>query len=218
MKIVKDIKFQSKWYLGAALICVVVLGSILGRQQKAIPNQEIVLQFVDEDISLLEANRTISIVEQELYGIGITEIRVSEQQDGRLVISYFSDSNIESIKKLLATHKELAQGLVNLPEGNNPLKHPSNETPIGYNLDVFEIQDGQKSFSSLGGKWAVESKLSQQRFLNPNLYISVEELVVDNSEKILKVNLNFNKYIAITKDYRSHKIPEVRAGPIFIWG
>ena len=41
-----------------------------------------------------------------------------------------------------------------------------------------------------------------------------EEIYLIDSEQILKVNFSFQRYIAIAKDYRSHKIPEVRAGPL----
>ena len=214
LKNIKDIVLQPKWYISAALICIAVLGSILGQQQTTAPNQEIVLQFADEDISLDDAQHTIAIVEQELQRIGIAAINVSEQEDGRLVISYYSDTNVESIKKLLSTQKELSLGFVSSDKNEKPQKFPSKDQAIGYNLDVFEIQDGQISYSSLGGKCAVELKSAPQRFLNPNLYIPSEESLFVISEQILKVDLNFQRYIAIAKDYRSHKIPEVRAGPL----
>ncbi len=215
MKNLKDIKIQPKWYLGAALIFIVVLGSILGRQQSAVPNQEIVLQFASEDFSLVEAQYTIAIVEQELQRIGVDYIQVSEQEDGRLVLSYYSDTNVESIKKLLSTQKELALGFVSSDKNDKPLQFPSTDKSIGYNLDVYEIQDGQTSYSSLGGKCAVELKSGQQRFLNPNFYIPTEAIYLFENEQILKVDFSFQRYIAIAKNYRSHKIPEVRAGPFF---
>lgn len=214
LRIVRDIKIQPRWYLSAALIFIAVLGSILGQQQTTVPNQEIVLQFTNEDISLNDAHQTISIVEQALHRIGVAYIQVSEQEDGRLVISYYSDTNVESIKELLSTHKELALGFVSSDKSEKPLQFPSQDKIIGYNLDVFEIQDGQNSFLHLGGKCAVELKSGPQRFVNPNFYIPAEELILVDSEGILKVNLSFQRHIAITKDSRSHKIPEVRAGPL----
>ena len=214
MKNIRDIIIQPKWYLSAALIFIAVLGSILGQHKTTVPNQEIVLQFTNEDISLNDAQHTIAIVEQELQRIGVVYIQVSEQEDGRLVISYYSDTNVESIKKLLSKQKELALGFVSTNKNEKPLQFPSKDNIISYNLDIFEIQNGQTSFSHLDGKCAVELKSGQQRFLNPNFYIPTEDVYLLDCEQVLKVNFSFQRYVAIAKDYRSHKIPEVRAGPL----
>lgn len=214
MRNLRDILIHPKWYFSVALIFIAVLGCILGQQQTTIPNQEIVLQFTNEDISLNDAQVTIDILEQELQRIGVAYIHVSEKEDGRLVISYFSKTDVQSIKKLLSSQKELALGFVSSEKNQKPLQFPSKDTIIGYNLDVYEIQDGQNSYLSLGGKCAVELKSGQQRFVNPNFYMPTEEIYLIDSEQILKVNFSFQRYIAIAKDYRSHKIPEVRAGPL----
>ena len=214
MRNLRDILIHPKWYFSVALIFIAVLGCILGQQQTTIPNQEIVLQFTNEDISLNDAQVTIDILEQELQRIGVAYIHVSEKEDGRLVISYFSKTDVQSIKKLLSSQKELALGFVSSEKNQKPLQFPSKDTIIGYNLDVYEIQDGQNSYLSLGGKCAVELKSGQQRFVNPNFYMPTEGIYLIDSEQILKVNFSFQRYIAIAKDYRSHKIPEVRAGPL----
>ena len=214
MRNIKDIIIQPKWYVTVALIFIAVLGSVLGQQQTTIPNQEIVLQFSNEDISVTDSQHTIAIVEQELQRIGVAYIHVSEQEDGRLVISYYSKIDVESIKKMLSTQKELALGFVSSDKNKKPLHFPSKDTSIRYNLDVYEIQDGQNSFSNLGGKCAVELKSGQQRFLNPNFYIPTEAQYLVVSAQLLKANFSFQRYVAIAKDYRSHKIPEVRAGPL----
>ncbi len=215
MKNIKDILLQPKWHFSIALLFIAVLGSILGQQQTTVPNQEIVLQFANEDISLNDAQHTIAIVEQELQRIGVVYIQVSEQEDGRLVISYYSDTTVESIKKLLSAQKELALGIVSSNKNQIPLQLPSKDNIIGYNLDVYEIQDGQNSFSHLDGKSAVEFKSGLRRFVNPNFYIPTEAVYLIDREQVLKVDFSFQRYIVIAKDYRSHKIPEVRAGPIF---
>ena len=214
LKNIKNILIQPKWYLGAALLFIAVLGSVLGRQQATVPNQEIVLQFINEDISSNDTRQTIAIVKQELEHIGVEYIQVSDQEDGRLVISYYSKSTVESIKKLLSTQKELALGIVSSDKNELPFRFPSQDTSQGYNLDIYEIQDGQTSYSSLGGKSAVELKSGQQRFLNPNFYIHSETPFIVIREQVLSLDFDFQRDIVITKDYRSHKIPEVRAGPL----
>lgn len=213
LKHFKHIKSQPKWLIRAALIFSVVLGGVLGQQQSILPNQEIVLQFVNEDISLNDADHTIAIVEQELQRIGVSHIQISEQEDGRLVISYYSDTTVAGIKKILSEQKELALGFVSTDKKENPLQFPSKAETLGYHLNVYEIQDGQNLFSDLSGKCATELKSGSQRFLNPTFYIHPDGPLYANREQLLKVDVSFQSDLVITKDYRSHKIPEVRAGP-----
>lgn len=214
MKRITHIHIHPKWCFSAALIFIAVLGGILGQQQATVPNQEIVLQFSDADISTRDAQQTIAIVEQQLERIGVAYIHVSEQEDGKMVISYYSDTNVESIKALLSKQKELALGLVSNKTSDQPLQLPSQNESFAYNLDIYEIQDGQNSVSNLGGKCAVELKSGQYRFVNPNFHIPSENSYNDDNGPILKIKVAIQCYIAIKNDDNLHKIPEVRAGPI----
>lgn len=214
MKHLKDIKFQPKWFISAALIFIAILGGVLGQQKSTVPNQEIVVQFANENISLDDAIHTVAIVEHELQRIGASHIQISEQEDGRLVISYYSETNVEGIKKMLSEQKELALGFVSSDKNEKPLQFPSKKGSIAYNLDVYEIQQGQNSVSDLGGKHALELKTKHHRFVNYNFYIPSSDAYPAINEHTLKVNFSYQRYTAITKEYRSRKIPEVRAGPL----
>ncbi|MBO3099780.1 hypothetical protein [Gelidibacter pelagius] len=214
MKSIKDIKLQPKWFISAALIFIAVLGGVLGQQKSIVPNQEIVVQFANENISLNDAKHTITIVEKELHRIGVSHIQISGQEDGRLVISYYSDTNVEGIKKMLSEQNELALGLFSSEKKENPLKFPTKKESIAYNLDVYEIQQGQPSNSDLGGKCALELKTKHHRFVNYNFYIPSYVGYPEVNNHTLKANFSFQRYAAITKEYCSHKIPEVRAGPL----
>lgn len=213
MKRIHTIDIQPKWYLSAALIFIAVLGGIFGQQQTTLPNQEIVLQFTDADISSSEAQQTLAIVEQQLERIGVGYIQVSEQEDGKMVISYYSNANVESIKVLLSKQKELALGFIANKKTKLPLQLPSHNEGISYNLDVYEIQDGHNAVSDLNGRSALELKSGQYRFVNPNFYIPTEITFVETNAPVLKLKVAVQQYIAITKDHDLHKIPEVRAGP-----
>lgn len=196
------------------MIFLAVLGSIVGQQHATVPNQEIVLQFSNADISSIDVQQTIAIVEEQLQRIGVANIHVSDHEDGKMVISYYSNANVARIKEILSKQKDLALGLVSNKKSEQPLKLPSNNQSIAYNLDVYEIQDGHHAVSTLGGKSAVELKSGQYRFLNPHFYISSEDFYSDPSAPTLQIKVAFQRYIAITKDNGLHKIPEVRAGPI----
>lgn len=191
-----------------------MLGAVLGQQKTTLPNQEIVLQFADAEVSLDEVHHTIFILEQQLRNIGIVDIQVSEQEDGELIISYYSDTNVESIKKLLSTQKEFAIGVVASDENKLPLPSLSKEDAFSYNWDVYEISNGQCSYYDLGGGYAVEFKSGRDRFLNPNFHVPVEGFYFPVNEEFLNYNVTSIIYIEVTKEYRSHEIPEVRAGPL----
>ncbi|MBJ7881263.1 hypothetical protein [Gelidibacter salicanalis] len=214
MKPIQNIQIHSKWYLSAAVIFLAVLGSIVGQQHATVANQEIVLQFSNADISSIDVQQTIAIVEEQLQRIGVANIHVSDQEDGKMVISYYSSANVAHIKEILSKQKDLALGLVSDEKSKQPLKLPSNNQSIAYNLDVYEIQDGQHAVSNLGGKSAVELKSGQYRFLNPNFYIPSEDSYSDENAPILRIKAAIQCYIAIKKDNNLHKIPEVRAGPM----
>lgn len=214
MKSIKDIKLQPKWFLSIALIFIAVLGGVLGQQKIKIPNQEIVVQFANENISLDDAKQTIAIVEKELLRIGVSLLQVSEQEDGRLVISYYSVTNAEGIKKLLSEQKELALGFISSDKTENPLEFPSQKVDVAYNLDVYEIQQGQHPASDLGGKCAVELKTKHLRLVNYNFYIPADDGYPKITAQNLKANFSFQRYAALAKANYSHTIPEVRAGPL----
>lgn len=214
MKYFKDITLQPKWFISTALILIAVLGGVLGQQKSTLPNQEIVVQFANASISLNDAKHTIAIVEEELLSIGVSHIQISKQEDGRLVISYYSETNVEAIKKMLSQQSELALGFISSDKNENPLQIPSKEKGIAYNLDVYEIQQGQNSVSDLGGKCALELKTKHHRFVNYNFYIPSFDGYPVINDHTLKANFSFQRYMAIAKEYRAHKIPEVRAGPL----
>ncbi|OBX22236.1 hypothetical protein LX77_03016 [Gelidibacter algens] len=213
MKNITDIKINSRWYINVALIFIAVLGGIVGQQQVAVPNQEIVLQFTNTDISLNDTQHTIAIVEEQLELIGVYNIQISEQEDGKLIISYYSNTDVDGIKALLSKQKELALGFISYDRNEKPIQLPSDGTSIGYNIDVYEIQDGQDHVSNLGRKCAIELKSGDYRFVNTNFYIPSDDINVADYVQILTVNYTFQRHIAIAKDYKSHKVPEVRAGP-----
>jgi hypothetical protein len=213
LKNITDIKTHSKWCVNVALIFIAVLGGILGQQQVAVPNQEIVLQFTNADISLNDTRHTIAIVEEQLELIGVYNIQVSEQENGKLIISYYSNTDVDGIKALLSKQRELALGFISFDNNEKPIQLPSDNASIGYNLDVYEIKDGQNLVSDLGGKSAIELKSGHYRFVNTNFYIPSDDIIIAGNEQILKVNYTFQRHLAITKDCKSYKIPEVRAGP-----
>ena len=201
---------KAKWHLSAFLIILTILGISL--QQFSVPNQEIVVQFVNDEVTLLETQNTIAIVKKQLQNIGVENIQVHKEDNGILKITYFSDVDVASIKKIFSKEKELKLAFT-FYHKENPAKEPSNKNSNTYKLDIFEIQKTNDTDGDFNG-YALELIPENDRFLNTTLYFSSNEIDVKKKNRVEKVAYKVHKKIAIAIDNSSHNIPEVRAGPV----
>ncbi|WP_445732286.1 hypothetical protein [Mariniflexile sp.] len=202
---------KPKWYIGTLIVIFTFLG-VANHQQVPVANQEIVLEFTHLDVSSNEAQHTIALVKKQLQAIGVNNIHVEEQESGSLKITYYSATDVASIKKLLAEDKALSFGNIASNESKKPIESPSDDNSKTYNLDIFEIhkQDVETGFA---GKFAIELKTDYNRLLIPNVYLSNNHIDIIYVEPVVKETYKFSKNTALAQDNTSHKIPEVRAGP-----
>ena len=199
---------KAKWYLSTFIIVLTLLGVSL--EQYSTPNQEIVVQFANNEVSLFETQNTIAIVKKQLQDIGVENINVQENENGTLKISYHSDIDVASIKRLFST-KKFDLGLADYnTEGSSNV--PSGDKSNDYQLDVNEIQKSNETDSDFNGI-VVDVRQKSDRFFNPAVN-SVHEFEVRDVNKIEKVAYIIQKNIALAIDNSSHNIPEVRAGPL----
>lgn len=205
---------NSRWYIGTLVILLTFLGVVAGQKQQT-PNQEIVLQFTSEEVTSLETQSALEIVRKQLQSVGVDDIHVSKQDEGSLKITYYSATDVSNIKKILLTDERLDLGCISTPEDHQPIQPTSEDIPIKYNLDIYEIHEGESTTSSSSGKFALEPKSENNRFVNPNFYFSFNKLYVIKNEGIVKESYNFQNYVAIVSGNKSHQIPEVRAGPSY---
>ena len=75
---------QTKWYLRSFVILVVIIGLTL--EQIAQPNQQIVVEFAGDSVSLSSAQNTIAAVTNKLQAIGAKSIKVKQGANGVLTI------------------------------------------------------------------------------------------------------------------------------------
>ena len=202
---------KSKWYISALILILTLFGAI-SQQQITVPNQEIVLQFTDASITSKDTQNTIAIVKKQLQDIGVSNIQVKETENGKLKITYYSDADVASIKKTFSKEKNLTLDYTFNNQNEEPSKRPFDENAISYNLDIYEIQNGNDVEWDLNGTSVVELKSESNRLSNPNIYAFIN--AVEITENIEKVAYKIHYNIAIAIDNTSHKIPEVRAGPL----
>lgn len=202
---------KAKWCISTLIFIFTLLG-VASHQQAPVPNQEIVLQFAQLEASSNQAKNTIAIVKRQLQIIGVNNIQVEEQAAGGYKISYYSNTDVAHVKKILSEEKELALGKVSSSKHEKPAKSPSEKQSTAYNLDVFEIQKHDAN-TGFGGKCALELKYDYNRFFIPIVSVPTQEIVMKNIEHLEKEAYKFQKNIALAIDNTSHKTPEVRAGP-----
>jgi len=197
-----------KWYIGALIIALTLLG--LGQHQISVPNQQIVLQFVD-DASSDETHNAVAIVKKQLQDAGADNIIVCDGADGKLKISYYSNLDVARIKNILSEENQLELGIVE-NQHENDSKLPPEENQTTYSFDVYEIQKESNSDWDFNGTNILELHPEGNRFSKPKVYAKINEF--DLQEKVSKVTFRVYYRIAIAIDKTSHKIPDVRAGPV----
>jgi len=203
---------KAKWRFTTFIIILTLLG--IGLQQLSIPNQEIVVQFNNDNVSLTETQNTIAIVKKQLQDIGAENIKVYQGTNGILKITYHSDVDVVSIKKLLSEENELALGLTGILQKENPSNPSSNKKSNTYKLDVSKIQknnDSEGDFNDL----ALEIKPKIERVYYPDFYFYTAEISIPEKKNIEKTAYLAYSRISIVLDRSLHNIPEVRAGPAF---
>ena len=204
---------KPKWYLSIFVLIVAFLGA--GLQQFSAPNQEIVLQFEDKEISLVKTENAIANIKKQLQDIGVKKIQVYKGANGVLKISYFSEIDVVSIKKIFSKEKalKLSYSLLDFEEGST--KMPSKNKSNTYQLDVFEIQKSNGNEGDSNGL-VVELLPENDRSFNPDVYYStlVYELRFKNKIEKVAYIIYSNRFIEI--DNSSYNTPEVRAGPVLI--
>lgn len=202
-----------KWYIGTFIIVLTLLGAVC-EQQITTPNQEIVLEFADVELTSEGAQSTITTVKKQLQNFGASNIQVSETKNGTLKITYYSDADVESIKNAFSKDKKLDVDFIAHNQEDQSSEFPFDENPISYNLDVYEIQKGHDTDWDFNGISATEFELKSDRFFEPNVYVSNNKIAVRELNNIVKEAQKIFQNIAIAINNTSHKIPEGRAGPI----
>jgi hypothetical protein len=202
---------NSRRYIGALIIVLTFLG-VVYQQQNTLPNQEIVLQFTDAKVTSVETQSIIAIVKEQLRNIGAKQIQVKSTDEGTLKITYYSTSNVRSIKRILSEKNALVLDYNTNNRDRETSHFPFESSAISYNFNVYEIQKGNNADWKFVENNILQIKSDNERLLNPNVFVSI----IDSDNKVehsYRIALKINRNIALAIDNTSHNIPEVRAGP-----
>ncbi len=200
---------KNKWFISALLFALAIVGISL--EQVSAPNQEIVLQFGDIEVTLDETEEAIALVKSQLEALDVDNIQIQESGNGTLKITYYSDIHVSEIKKIFSDESSVAVNQTSYVTKNTS-EFPSEEDVTSYQIDVYEIQKNIDIVGSSGN--VLEPKSEIIRFFTPDSYAAISKQKEVEKNKAEKIAYTIHRKIAIAIDDSSYNIPEVRAGPI----
>ena len=203
---------KKEWYFGMLISAFALLVVMQG--QTVVPNQEIVLDFGDVTVSSQEAENAVKTVKKQLASIGVKNTRISnELHNGKLRISYYSDADVENIQQILAENYISWNHILFDNNGSNDSKIPFDKESSDYHVAVYKIQKSTDNDSGFSGIHVLELEQKQDRASGVS-YSFVNENADEAISRFIQLAQKVHNAIAIAIDNTSHKIPEVRAGPI----
>ena len=193
-----------KWYISTLALILIYFGA--SQEQVSLPNQEIVLEFIDTKVNKKDVKNTIADVKEKLLKVGVSNIKIKETKNGTLKISYYSVVHINNIKEALAKENQL---FLNKNSDNKE----NNTTSSDYNIAAIYDLTNEVDISNHNDKFVFEIKYNSDRFTTNYNAAFLRILKVHKANQLYKTAYKANKNDPFTKDYTSHKEPEVRAGP-----
>lgn len=200
-----------RWYFTGLIVALAFIGVSI--EKSAVPNQEIVVQFNENSRSSDEAQQAISEITEQLKSIGVADIQVSEMLDGTLKVTYYSTIDISVIENLFNKQNKIQLGDTAFNETEDSSKIPFSTDSNTYKLQVVKIQNDYGSDLGFHGL-PVEIKSLKDQYLNQILSLGSTEINFGLKNTVEReVDKNYH-YVALSINNTSHKIPEVRAGPL----
>ena len=173
------------------------------QEQTVVPNQEIVVNFSATDVTSLEAQKAIALVKKQLESIGVKNTRITDElHRGRLKISYYSDVDIENIKKVLSDRDYVSLDYVfyGQKRDNDSLPFDKNSKEKEYNLDVYEIHKSIDADADYKGIYVLEVKHEYDRTIYPYVYDFISKPQATYLKNLEHVAQKVNVSIAIAID------------------
>lgn len=195
------------------IVLLAVLG-VLSQHRNEAPNQEIVLQFHDIAITSDAAQNTIANIKSQLEDLGVTNIRLKDQNNGTLRICYHSEKAIADVKKSFSKDETLNVDVTASSGNQDPKQLPVKDHNLSYKLDIFEIQKQDPNHLDLNGVSVPVLKLKTDHFFESNRFLACYfnySCEFSNGHKSKPKSV---EYIAKLKRHFPQRTPQVRAGPI----
>ncbi|MFH4967120.1 hypothetical protein V8G61_02850 [Gaetbulibacter sp. M240] len=196
------------------LIVLLAFIGVLSQHKNEVPNQEIVLQFHNDAIYSDDARITIDNIKAQLKLLGVSNIRLKDQKNGILRICYYSDKDVDVIKKTFSDEPDLDFDIAASSENQLPSDVPVKDQTLSYKLDIFEIQKKGPNHSDLNGVSISVLKLKTDSYFEQNKFYGT---YYDGSCNMTSYGIKPLKpafYVATFQQHLPQKTPQVRAGPL----
>jgi hypothetical protein len=200
-----------RWYIPVLIIVLAFFG--ISKEKSTLPNQEIVVQFDANSVSTDEAQRAVSEITTQLKAIGVADVQVSELQDGKLKVTYYSTIDVAVVKNLFYKQNKLQIGDTAFNEKEGSAKIPFSSDSNTYKLEVIKIQKDYGSDLGFHG-FPVEVKSIKDQYLKQVFFLATDDNNFSLKQNFENVAYRNYRNVSLLIDTTSHKIPEVRAGPL----
>jgi len=200
-----------KKFTGTLVVLLTFLG-VIYQQQNTPPNQEIVLQFTDAHVTLLDTQHTLNLIKNQLHGLGANNIRVKEIDRGVLTISYYSTVEASDIKKNLIQKNNLLKGYNSRSQKNSSEELPLKNDVVNYDVDVFLLKNTNDIKSNQLAAIFLELSADNQRILIPKFLIFSPKLY-DKNKNIGQETYKPSHDVILLDGKKYYHTLNVRAGP-----
>jgi len=202
----------AKKYFSALIILITLLGFY--KKQNPAPNQEIELQFVDQELVVEDTEDVIKAIKQQLQALGITEIQVRTQENGILKIAYYSEADVADIKKVLSSKGIASEGESNeIPTNKKVVTFQHAGNVDTFKLDVYELQTTSNPYVGTHGKYILAFQKEYDKAPSPNSFGNTDSFLTGELKTTIELAYTESTYTTILKENISYEIPDVRAGP-----
>ncbi|WP_179335911.1 hypothetical protein [Winogradskyella costae] len=201
---------KTKLNIGLFVLFLAFLGTYL--EQNILPNQQIVVQFSDSEISSEDAEIAIEAIQNQLQNIGVTHIEIGQNNEGQLRITYYSNTHVKYIQNALFNVETLKVDYNSAHKQSN--NFPEHKNLKDYELNISEIKTNDTINWDFERAQVVEVNQKIDRLSNSKTNN------FGNQFSAIEINYSIRVATAITNDAIvsidtiSYIIPEVRAGPI----
>ena len=201
---------KTKLHLAILVVILAFLGTFM--DQKMVPNQQIVVQFLDKSVSLEDSEEAIESIQYKLQSIGVTHIQIGQNRDGQLRITYHSDSEVSQIQDVLFKADDFDIAYHTSQQHSN--NFPKDKEAKDYELNISEIKSDSNFNWDFEGTQVTEVNQKTDHSNQLQVNYSGKPFNTKPVNNIINVAVAANNTVVNAIGRLSYEIPEVRAGPI----
>jgi asparagine N-glycosylation enzyme membrane subunit Stt3 len=200
---------KTRLHFGVLISLLAFFGRHL--EQTTDANQQIVIQFSDEDIAEEDAETAIDAIFVRLQSAGAEHIQIGQKENGQLKITYYSNADVEHVQDILS--KEEGVRFTYESDNNSSNNLPDHRSLKNYEFNISEIHNDNNINWDFDGIQIVEIKQNIDYQDNIKVNTFTGQLNTEHQNRIVNVAIKVNGTVTIALDCISYKTPEVRAGP-----